>query len=172
MTRWKLALILFSTALTPPAAMSAQTRDCSTDSAALARAAGTNTYRDCEVDIPAKLKNAPRADYAPPQSADCLVAKVEFVVGVDGVPDTSTALILEATDRAFAAAVVRSLPRWRYAPAQLHGEAVRQVVWERRAQEGTKKLRFTVERVGTPGEAASPVQRPTPVPGASQSNCR
>ena len=172
MSRWHAVSALSLAMVIAPWAASAQSRPCSVDSAATARVAGTNTYRDCDVDRPAKLRNAPKPDYTGRPTVDCMFAKLEFVVDINGVPDSTTALILDTNDRNFAASLVRSLPRWHYTPAQLKGENVRQVVWERQTEAVLKKLRFTVERIDGPGRS-TPVQLPpSALPSSTDSSCR
>jgi F0F1-type ATP synthase membrane subunit c/vacuolar-type H+-ATPase subunit K len=52
----------------------------------------------------------------------------QFVVDADGHVDPRTLRILAATDPQLAASVSETLPTWRYVPARVKGEPVRQLV--------------------------------------------
>jgi hypothetical protein len=66
-------------------------------------------------------------------AARCYAAELQFVVGVDGVPEMETARVVTTTNPSFAEAVLASVGQWRYAPARRDSVAVRQIVRERRA---------------------------------------
>jgi hypothetical protein len=58
---------------------------------------------------------------------------VQFVVDVRGIPELETARVVQSNEPSFGQAVLATLANWRYEPAQKQGEAVRQIVRERRA---------------------------------------
>jgi hypothetical protein len=91
-------------------------------------------YRDCSVDRPARAVQTPlqaTTSLRPRGPATCYAAEVQFVVGTDGYPEPGTERIVRSTDVAFSALVLASVPTWIYAPAELDGEPVRQIVRER-----------------------------------------
>jgi TonB family protein len=57
-------------------------------------------------------------------------ALVQFVVDTTGLVDLSTFKVLKTTNRWFASAVYDALPRMRFAPAQVKGAKVRELVQE------------------------------------------
>lgn len=58
----------------------------------------------------------------------CYSADLLFVVDSAGRPESSTVQVVRTTDRAFADAVVETVPLWRYEPAIRSGVRVRQIV--------------------------------------------
>jgi hypothetical protein len=92
-----------------------------------------SVYRDCAVTERAQLVNRVAPDFHPSSSMTptCYSAEIEFVVDPRGSPEPEDVQVVRATDPSFAAAVVASLPRWRYRPALLNGTAVRQIVKEK-----------------------------------------
>lgn len=84
-------------------------------------------YRDCAVDRPAR----PVGPEIKPDFADlpgCQSVTLEFVVGPTGEPEIETARVESTNNEAFALAVLTTLPKWRYEPAQVDGAPVRQIV--------------------------------------------
>ena len=78
---------------------------------------------------------SPKSDNPPPRYPDLLrAAKVEgavlaqFVVGADGVADTSTFKILRSSHDLFSKSVREALPAMRFNPALVGGKAVKQLV--------------------------------------------
>lgn len=101
--------------------------DCalrSQDSVFLARGV---VYRDCAVDVRARLVTPVRADFSPPRPA-CYSVTMEFVVDTAGVVDTRSARVTRTTDNAFAESVSLTLPRLRFHPALRDGIKVNQIV--------------------------------------------
>lgn len=102
--------------------------------------AGAPVFRDCAVDRTARLLNpGVRISWQPaasPQSPGtrCYEAVVEFVVDTTGKPEREAARIIRQNEPGFAKAVMAALPDWRYQPAQIGGQPVRQIVRERRTQ--------------------------------------
>jgi hypothetical protein len=92
-------------------------------------------YRDCAVDVRAvQLNNVP-LDYRPttvPRGTRCYEAQLLFVVDTRGVPEVETARVVRASDSGLSEALLRTLPQWRYRPAQKDGVPVRQIVTMRR----------------------------------------
>ena len=144
--------VIFGTFSTPAAEAQQKSRECSVDSAAFATHAASGVFRDCDVDKPAKLRNPPTPSYRLPREQNCATATLEFVVDSSGFPDTTTASVIETDDRDFAAAVLKTLPRWRYEPAAHQGRRVSQLVRERRIMEG-RRMGITVR----PGEPPPPL---------------
>ena len=121
-------------------------------------------YRDCAVDVRARIigQRASPTDYRPtatPSRGDrCIAAEVQFVVDPQGVPEAGTARVVRADDPALGEALLRVLPQWRYSPAQKDGTAVRQIVRERSAI----AIGFTVVRVSGAGSVTPPPPPPRP----------
>ena len=95
--------------------------------------AGGPVYRECGVDVSAKLLGTPpRPDFQPAVDRNttrvCLEAEVEFVVDAQGVPEARTARVTRASDPRFGEALLATVPQTRYQPAQKDGAAVRQIV--------------------------------------------
>lgn len=88
-------------------------------------------YRDCAVDREARAIST-RIDVtkvsAPPSGSPCFAAEVQFVVGVDGRPEENTIHLVRTSADAFGREVLASVPGWRYTPAMLGGQPVRQLV--------------------------------------------
>jgi outer membrane biosynthesis protein TonB len=59
------------------------------------------------------------------------MAEVEFVVDEAGVPEKETARVVRTNNPDFAAATLAVVPRWRYRPATIDGQPVRQIVREK-----------------------------------------
>lgn len=90
----------------------------------------------CAVNARAELLNRDvRIDYNQPDrtapSQRCYSASIRLVVDTSGRPETGTSQLVETNDPAFGAAVLASVPQWRYRPARKAGTSVRQVVLER-----------------------------------------
>lgn len=129
-----LAIALPACASTPRAGGS----PCLLASADSSYLSGGAVYRDCAVDREARHMNpAVRVEFRPVAgpsvgSSICYAAEVRFVVGADGLPEQSGIRIVQSTDAMFARALAETVPRWRYRPATVDGEPVRQIVQERR----------------------------------------
>lgn len=111
--------------------------------------AGGPVYRECHVDSAARLDRRsvspefgamPRP--APAGVARCIVVEVEMVVDVDGRPEDGTWRLVRSNDPAFADAIMSSVRGWRFQPAQMNGEAVRQIV---------RETQRAMMAIGTPG---------------------
>lgn len=136
----------------PASAAQPKPVECSVDSASFAPHAAAGVLRNCDVDKPARLRNPPAPSYRLPPDANCARATLEFVVDSSGRVDTTTALVIETDDRDFASAVIKTLARWQYDPAEHQGRRVRQLVRERRVVEGRQRG-FTVTRGSAPTAA-------------------
>jgi TonB family protein len=95
------------------------------------RVTDNQTYYEYQVEQAA----TPKPDNIPPRYPDLLrAAKVEgsvlmqFVVRVDGSPDTSTVKVLKSSHDLFTKAVLAALPSMRFNPAEVGGKAVKQLV--------------------------------------------
>lgn len=99
---------------------------------------GAPVFRDCAVDRAARLMNPHvpipwrPAGGNPPQGTRCYEATLEFVVDTTGKPESETARIIRQNQPDFAKAVLSVLPDWRYQPARIGDQPVRQIVRERR----------------------------------------
>jgi hypothetical protein len=115
-------------------------------------------YRDCSVDTRARLSTPNiRTEYKPstmppPGRVACYSAQIRFVVDIHGIPETETAKVVRANDPGFGEAVLATLSSWRYEPAKYQGEAVRQIVEERR----TMAIAVAVVRAGQAGPPPPP----------------
>ncbi len=105
-------------------------------------------HRDCDVDQPAKLIDAPRPAVKLQQDPICVFTELEFAVDEEGRPIAATARSKRGNSRKFTELTLKSLPDWRYSPAIKNGIAVRQVVKARVARENEKLLTVTLMRPG------------------------
>lgn len=93
-------------------------------------AAATGTFFEFQVEQPVTQV----AGSAPAFPAELRAAGVsgeviaQYVVGTDGLVDTSTFKVLQASDPAFVLAVKEALPAMRFEPAEVQGRKVRQLV--------------------------------------------
>lgn len=90
-----------------------------------------SVYFEFQVEKPAEaLPGGSRPAYPAALSAAHVEGQVlaQFVVDTAGRVEIGTFKVLEATNVVFADAVQAALPGMRFAPAELHGRAVRQVV--------------------------------------------
>lgn len=117
---------------------------------------GPNTiYRSCDVDRAAKLTKSVRPAFDPDTEhpvPQCVRAEVEFVVGVDGIPETSGAHVVSGNSTVLADAVIAALPGFRYTPAVRDGLPVRQ--WAR------FKWSISVSVISSGSAAADPGRAP------------
>lgn len=92
--------------------------------------AGGPAYRDCAVSVAAKrVSVGTHPDVHLPDHRDgCYSVDIEFVVDATGRPETNTARIVRTNSRDVAEAVLAVLGTWRYDPAMLDGQPVRQIV--------------------------------------------
>lgn len=101
--------------------------DCALRAQDSVYAASGIVYRDCAVDVRARLLTRISPDYRP-AGVGCVSAAIEFVVGTDGVPDARTARIVRSNDAVYAESVMQTIPRVRYEPARRDGANVQQIV--------------------------------------------
>ncbi len=87
-------------------------------------------FRDCEVDKPARRTKQPGLSFTFPSSLHCAIADLEFIVAADGTPVAETARVLTTNEPRFGTSLLKSLPKWRYIPAQRGDSAVAQLVQE------------------------------------------
>ena len=92
-----------------------------------------STYRNCDVDAPARRRAAARPSFQFPSNLPCAIVEFDAVVGPDGKLIPATARVTMTNHAPFAAAVLQSLDRWRYTPAKKGDQAVAQAVHERYA---------------------------------------
>jgi hypothetical protein len=116
-------------------------------------AGGMPVFRPCAVDVQAKNLMRSSPDYRPSSMrTTCYFADLEFVVDAKGVPEGSTAHVVRTNDQGYADAAVASLPRWKYEPATIGGQPVREIV--------SDKAKMSVMNVIVPAGSAPPT-RPT-----------
>jgi len=119
-------------------------------------------FAACEVDRAARPRGQPQVSGAVfPAGVTCLIAEFEFVVDERGTPVVESAELRFASTPEFGAAVRNVLSRWRYAPAQRQGAAVRQLVVGRFTQQELTERRVpftevTVRGQGMPQGATMP----------------
>lgn len=110
---------------------SSQRATCALSPSDSVLAGGRPLYRDCSVDRPARQLNVGAARpnfHTADMGSACYSADLLFVVDSAGRPESSTVQVVRTTDRAFADAVVETVPLWRYEPAIRSGVRVRQIV--------------------------------------------
>lgn len=112
--------------------------DCVVASADSSYIGAVPLYLECSVDKPAEVVTSP-LDYRPEiptarprPGVTCYTAEVQFVVGADGRPERGTERLVRTNERALGEALLQSVAGWRYTPAMLDGNPVRQLVRERR----------------------------------------
>jgi hypothetical protein len=90
---------------------------------------GGPIYMDCEVDKKVSLQSAVPPDFVPTGTprTGCLRAEFEFVVDTSGQPEILTIRPHPGNDRDLEEAVRSSIPKLRFAPAELDGKPVRQL---------------------------------------------
>jgi hypothetical protein len=134
------AVLAFAACASHPEGRTA--RDCLLAAADSAFLGTAPLYRDCAVDRPAEAVRTPLSvtpNIRPAGAATCFRAEVMFVVGPDGRPEPGTIkLVRSSGGSSFTEAVLASVPGWTYSPAMLDGQAVRQLVTERRAAAVTR----------------------------------
>ncbi len=98
-------------------------------------------YRNCDVNRPAMARDTSVfLNDLPPQGQSCLSAVVEFVVGANGLTLPQPTKIVQTNSPAFARALLRSVERWRYVPAERNGKPVRQLIRLEAATRATSAL--------------------------------
>lgn len=126
-------------------------RSCALSASDSAYVGSQPLFKDCQVDQVAKAIDTrlelPSSPMASPDPR-CYRAEVQFVVGADGIPERDTIRLMSGGGDFLANAVLASVPNWKYRPAVLHGNPVRQLIRERRMLE-------TRVRVSTPQGSVS-----------------
>jgi hypothetical protein len=92
-------------------------------------------YDECTVETRARLSFTPRIDYpyAAPLNVYCLYGTLRFIVDTLGNPLGQTVQVLAGNDERYVEQMVSYLPQIRYAPGQVKGRPVHQIVtWESR----------------------------------------
>jgi len=69
-----------------------------------------------------------RPSSPPTRGTECYEAELEFVVDATGSPELETARVVRTNSPSFAESAMRALAQFRYEPAQMSGEPVRQIV--------------------------------------------
>lgn len=131
---------LLVTILAAVPAVQAQDAACKTTVPDSLARATPPAYSECQVTRPAERQGEHRTlSFAPSELTQalrmgCLRASVGFVVDVRGRVEEETAALLETNFPEFGRAVLATLGRLRYQPAQLDGQPVRQ--WTTYHREG------------------------------------
>jgi hypothetical protein len=92
-------------------------------------------YDECTVERRAHLSFTPRLEYpfAPPLNVYCLYGTLRFIVDTLGNPIGETVQVVAGNDERYVGQMVNYLPQVRYAPGQVKGRPVHQIVtWESR----------------------------------------
>lgn len=121
----------------------------------------TLAYRDCAVTVKAvRLPTTARLDFTPPREAReaCFSAELEYVVGLDGVIERSTARVIRTNSQELANAMMTYLGNVRFEPATLNGVRVRQIVTDRQKVVSQVIVMPAGQR---PSPGSKPSSRPT-----------
>lgn len=131
--------------------------NCSVDSIPAALQATGPVYRDCEVTTPATVKKDVRFRAPDGQEGCNIELIVEFVVDTSGLADTTSVSFKLSTSRSAAGEFLKGLRTWRFAPAVLNGQRVRQLVQVRREHIARKeRSSFTVGPMSSGAPSPSP----------------
>ncbi len=114
-------------------------------------------YRNCDVDVPAKLKHQPEPPYDFPPGVGCATTELTFVVDTTGKWIPGTQAVEFADDDEYAKVLIKSLSDWRYQPAILNGKPVAQLVYVKFARQNGR-VPFSVGRL-KPGDVVAPSSR-------------
>ena len=95
-------------------------------------------YRACAVTTKAvMITKDVRPDFHPSTSGNsgkhCYSVELDYVVNANGLIEVETARIVTTNNQEYAQSVVVILPQLRFAPAQLDGAPVRQIVMDKLA---------------------------------------
>ena len=94
-------------------------------------------FRDCAVKSKAVfLTQSIRPEFHPSTqgaSAACYSAELEYVVDAKGLVETKTARVVRTNSQPLAEALLAILPQWKFQPARLYDQPVRQIVLDRQA---------------------------------------
>ena len=114
-------------------------------------------YRDCAVEHKAKLvASTAGLNYQP--TKPCSAVELELVVDALGMPEQQTVHVIRTNDDVFAGAVIASIRNWRFEPATIDKQPVRQIV---RTSRSISAYTITVPAGQSPeGAASRAVPRP------------
>lgn len=94
-------------------------------------------YRDCAVTSKAVfLTQSIRPEFHPSTqgaSAACYSAELEYVVNAKGLVETKTARVVRTNSQPLAEALLAILSQWKFQPARVNDQSVRQIVLDRQA---------------------------------------
>ena len=118
--------------------------------------AGGPVYRDCAVKSKTVLlTRSIHPEFHPTTLGttrdECYSAELEYVVDSKGLVETKTARVVRSNSDALAQALMSILPQWRFQPAMLNEQPVRQIVIDRQVV----MTRVVVARAGTTPAAPS-----------------
>lgn len=151
------ALALFAPSLLCAQAVSDRCPALGADSA---RFGAQPVYRDCAVSKQAKRQKLVEPKFVSEPGVLCVVATLEFVVDATGRVRPASARVLETNSKAFATALMETLEKWRFTPAELDKQQVAQLVLvehSMRAQDALGRTAYTVDLAGS---SRSPIARP------------
>jgi hypothetical protein len=98
--------------------------------------AGGPVYRDCAVKSKAVfLTQSIHPEFHPSMQGTgsaCYSADLEYVVDAKGLVETKTARVVRTNSEPLVEALLSILPQWKFQPARLNDQPVRQIVLERR----------------------------------------
>jgi len=129
-----------------------------------ARFGAQPVYRECAVSKLAKRQKLVEPAIIAEMGLTCFVAKLEFVVDAEGRANPASARVLETNSKAFARALIASVEKWRFKPAELDKQKVAQLVVVEHAMRAPDPLRRIVavprNRVPAPTSIADPACEP------------
>ncbi len=122
-------------------------------------------YRECAVSKPARSRKAVDPEFVAEGGLTCAVAKLEVVVNEKGAVNPVSARVLNTNSATFAAALIKSLEKWRFSPAELDKRKVSQLFELDHSMRATDALGRTAYVVGRAGNGTT--MRPQPGVGSA-----
>ncbi|HRP08554.1 MAG TPA: TonB family protein [Gemmatimonadales bacterium] len=100
------------------------------------------TYTDDEVDEPVQPLRGPEPRYPEVMKSVGIegVVQLRFVVGTNGRAEANSIQVVSSTNKAFEQPAIDAIRQWRFSPAKLRGQPVRQLVQQ--------NVRFSLQRGG------------------------
>lgn len=91
---------------------------------------GGESFTVDQVDDPVQAIDGPRPAYPEVMRSVGIegVVRLRFVVGTDGNVEASTVQVVSSTNKAFEAPAVAAIKKWKFKPAKIRGQPVRQLV--------------------------------------------
>jgi hypothetical protein len=105
--------------------------------------------RDCDVDVPAKVKREAKPEFKFPQELRCAIVEFTVVVDSTGAFLPGSVALVSANDADYGALIIKSVPTWRFEAAKLGGKPASQLLFVRHAR-ADGRVPFVVSRDRTP----------------------